>query len=140
MKPVNAFRGSRVDPGAELFSIIDTSAVNFLTYVPEEEIIKVRAGQEAVIELAGMPKRRFGVFAGQVLKVSPAPQLEEESKQLLYPVEIRLQQPWVAWDDKRFFVRNGMRGEASIAYDHDVPLLVAIYDSLVGREDLPSGS
>lgn len=131
---VNDLRGKKVQPGEELLSVIDTSAVDFVTYIPEEALVRIRAGQEAYVELSGLPKRQFDVFQGQVQKVAEAPQLQQVGDDILYPVEIRLRQPWVRWEGNRFFVRSGMRGQAKIAYRYDVPLLVAIYELLVGEE------
>ena len=132
--PVNDLRGKKVQPGEELLSIIDTSAVHFVTYVPEAAVVRIHAGQEAFVELTGLPKRQFDVFTGEVQKVAEAPQLKQVGDEILYPVEIRLRQPWVRWEGNRFFVRSGMRGQARIAYRYDVPLLVAIYELLTGEE------
>jgi len=135
--PVNELRGKKIQAGEQLFSVIDISAVHFVTYVPEESIVRVRTGQLAYVEVSGLPKRRFDVFTGEVRKVSESPQLQQAGQDILYPVEIWLRKPWVLLSDNRFFLRNGMRGTAKISYQHDVSLLVAIYESLSGQEDLP---
>ncbi len=130
--PVEELRGRRVAAGDEILSIIDTSSVHFVTYVPEAAIVKVDAGQEALVELTGLPKRNFDVFQGEVLKVAAEPQLRQTSEEILYPVEIHLRQPWVFWEDNRFYLRTGMRGVARISYRNDVRFLRAIYELVVG--------
>jgi len=130
--PVEELRGRRVQAGDEVLSIIDTSSVHFVTYVPEAAIVKVDAGQEAYVELTGLPKRNFDVFRGEVLKVAAEPQLLQSSEEILYPVEIHLRQPWVFWEENRFYLRSGMRGVARISYRNDVRFLRAIYETVVG--------
>lgn len=131
--PVNDLVGRRVQPGDELAYVLDPSSVHFVTYVPEAAILKVRTGQDAFVELAGLPKRAFDVFEGEVQKVGARPDAEQGETASLYPVEIRLRQPWVMWDGDRTYVRGGMRGRAKIAYQEDVSVLRAIYETLVGE-------
>jgi hypothetical protein len=139
-EPANELRGKKVQPGDEIGSIIDLESVNFVTYVPEAAILKVRTGQKAFVEITGLPKRTFDVFEGDVQKVAEEPQLKQADTTILYPVEINLRRPWVVWEGKRFYVRSGMQGQAKIAYREEVSILRAIYESLVGEPGLSAAN
>jgi multidrug resistance efflux pump len=135
--PVNDLLGRRVEAGDELLSIIDTKEIFFVTEMPEQAIVRVRSGQIAQVEITGLPKQRFDIFWGQVGKVSQAPMATVVDGAILYPVEIQLHKPWVELAEGRFYLRNGMRGQAKIAYQHNVSFARVIYDVLVGEPKPP---
>jgi HlyD family secretion protein len=140
--PMNELIGRSVQAGDNLFSVIDDTAVYFVTGVPEQAIVRVRSGQTAYVEIAGLPKQRFDIFRGKVGTVAQEPASQESlsgSQDLtLYPVQIQLQQPWIPLEEGRFYLRSGMQGVARIAYRRNVPVVDAIYDFLVGRPEVPS--
>lgn len=139
--PVLDLLGQYVQAGQELMTIIDTASIQFVTLVPEQALVQVRAGQPAQVEIAGLPKNQFRLFTGRVAKVLQEPRLESPSltarQNPLYPVQIRLEEPWIPLDEDRFYLRGGMRGTAKIAYRRDVPLIRALYEFLVGKPQLP---
>lgn len=130
----NELLGRRVAAGDPLLNVADTKSIVFVGQVPEEAIFRVRSGQSAYVEIAGLPKDRFDVFSGQVRTVAPEPaQSSAEPARAFYPVRIWLQEPWIHAEEGRFYLRTGMQGKARIAYRRDVPMLEVIYDVLVGR-------
>lgn len=139
--PVRDLLGRSVKPGEDLFNIIDVTSISFVTRVPEQAIVRVRAGQTAYIEIAGLPKQRFDVFQGEVGAVDQEPAAKSGEGPILYPVRIQLETPWINLaEGRRFYLRSGMQGVARIAYRRDVPLLDALFDLLVGRSEVrPNG-
>jgi multidrug resistance efflux pump len=135
--PSRDLLGQHVQAGKEIFSIIDISSVSFVTRVTEQTIVQVRPGQSAYVEIAGLPKSRFQVFAGRVLRVDQSPMVDAQGGVPLYPVHVQLSEPWIELDEGRFYLRNGMRGTAKIAYRHNVPLIRAVYEFLVGKPEIP---
>jgi len=129
--------GRSVRPGEDLFNVIDVKSISFETRVPEQGIVRVRAGQRAYVEILGLPKQRFDVFHGEVGAVEQAPSAKEGAGPILYPVKIRLRDPWVVLAEGRtFYLRSGMQGTAQIAYRQNVPLLDALLDVLVGHSEV----
>jgi multidrug resistance efflux pump len=138
--PVRDLLGRSVKAGEDLFTIIDVASISFLTRVPEQGIVRVRAGQTAYVEIAGLPKQRFDVFQGEVGVVEQAPETKADNGPILYPVRIRLATPWITLaEGGRFYLRSGMQGVAKIAYRRNVPLFDAIFDELVGRSETRRG-
>jgi multidrug resistance efflux pump len=136
--PINELLGQHVQAGQELLNIIDVSSIFFVTNVPEQALVRVRPGQPAYVEIAGLPKNQFKVFPGQVEKVSQEPELDPKIGHPFYPVQIQIGNPWITLDEGRFYLRSGMRGTAKIAYRRNVPVLEAVYDFLTGKPQLPA--
>lgn len=132
--PTNDLMGRYVKTGEDLLNVIDDRSISFVTRIPEQEIVRVRPGQAAYVEIAGLPKQRFDVFRGSVGTVSQAPDLQEGRTRTLYPVQISLKTPWIPLDEGRFYLRSGMQGVARIAYRRNMPVIDVIYEILVGNE------
>ncbi len=64
----NVTLGQAVEPSTVLFRISDRSQINVVARVYEEDLAKVRQGQEAVVRFLSYPGR---VFAGRVTLVGP---------------------------------------------------------------------
>jgi multidrug resistance efflux pump len=126
--------GRKAAGGEELFQVIDVQSIGFLAHVMEEQIVKIRPGQKAYVEIAGLPKRHFDVFLGRVRQVGEQPHLDEAQGRILYDVQIALDTPWAQLERGRFYLRNGMQGEAKIVYRAEATILSAIRDTLTGRE------
>jgi HlyD family secretion protein len=137
--PTNELIGRYVKTGDNLFSVIDDTSIYFVTRVPEQAIVRVRSGQTAYVEIAGLPKQRFDIFRGEVGTVSQEPDQQEVQDLTLYPVQIQLKTPWIPLEEGRFYLRSGMQGVARIAYRRNVPVVNAIYDLLVGRSEVSRG-
>lgn len=127
-------KGRKVQAGEDIFSIVDTASVHFVANVPDAAIVKIRPGQPVNIELTGLPTRDFDIFRGEISQVSQEPQLTQSTEEILYPVEIRMADPFVLWEGNRFYLRTGMRGIAKISYRSDVRLLRLIYELLIGDQ------
>lgn len=135
--PMRDLLGRSVKPGEDLFNVIDVTSISFVTRVPEQAIVRVRAGQTAYIEIAGLPKQRFDVFQGEVGGVDQEPAAKTGDGPILYPVRIQLETPWITLaEGRRFYLRSGMQGVAKIAYRRNVPIFDALFDLLVGRSEV----
>lgn len=129
--------GQYVEAGQDLLTIVDVASIQFWTRVPEQALVQVRSGQQARLEIAGLPKDQFQLFSGQVERVFLEPDLDASAGAPTYGVQIRLHDPWLPLKEGRFYLRSGMRGTARIAYGRDVPILRAFYEFLVSKPQLP---
>jgi multidrug efflux pump subunit AcrA (membrane-fusion protein) len=129
--------GRSVQAGEVLFNVVDVTSIAFVTRVPEQDIVRVRAGQTAYIEIAGLPKQRFDVFQGEVGTVYQEPDAKAGAGTILYPVRIQLDTPWINLaEGGKFYLRSGMQGVAKIAYRRNVPILDALLDTLLGGSEV----
>ncbi len=96
----------------------------------EQAIVRVRDGQPAQVDIAGLPRQRFRLFSGEVAKVAQDPTASDDTGPRRYAVEIRLREPAIDLDDGRFVLRSGMRGTAKIAFQQRVPLIKGLFDFL----------
>jgi multidrug resistance efflux pump len=135
--PPRDLLGRSVRAGEDLFNIVDVTSISFVTRVPEQDIVRVRAGQTAYIEIAGLPKQRFDIFQGEVGTVDQEPDTKAGAGTILYPVRIQLDTPWITLNEGgRFYLRSGMQGVAKISYRQNVPILQALLDTLAGRSEV----
>lgn len=125
--------GKRVEPGEMVFSVVDPTAIRFRALVPEEDIVPVRPGQQAVIELAGLPKTRYRVFHGRVLTVDRQPIRAARGEQGVYAVVIAVDDPWVKTrNGATMALPIGMSGTAQIISRPHVGLIEAIREWITG--------
>jgi Cu(I)/Ag(I) efflux system membrane fusion protein len=96
----NALAGTYVQPGAELFQIVDLSKVWVLADVYENEASRVRVGQKARLALGALPGE---TFTGRVQFVYPAVNAETRTLQ----VRIELRNPGLK-------LRPGMYGDVEV--------------------------
>ncbi|MDY7092776.1 MAG: HlyD family efflux transporter periplasmic adaptor subunit [Acidobacteriota bacterium] len=118
--------------GEEVLTILDDTSVQFVASVPEEAIVKIRRGQPVTVEVSGLPKRQFEAFDGTVEEVDLQAQTTASASSS-YRVRIRLERPWVVWEERNFYLRDGMQGRAKISYRSEVRLLRSLVDWLVGN-------
>ena len=102
----------KVTTGDEILTIMDPQSISFIALVPEEAIVKIRPGQPALVELKALPRRKFGLFKGTVEEIAQAPEEGRGDPQVVYPVRIRLNRPWVQRDRQRMYFSSGMQGYA----------------------------
>ena len=125
--------GKRVEPGEMVFSVVDPTAVRFRALVPEEDIVAVRPGQQAIIELAGLPKMKYRVFHGRVLMIDRQPIRAAPGEQGSYAVVIAVEDPWVKTNNgTTMYLPIGMRGTAQIISRPHVGLIEAVRDWITG--------
>lgn len=125
--------GKRVEPGETVFSVVDPTAIRFRALVPEEDVVPVRPGQQAVIELAGLPKARYRVFRGRVLAIDRQPIRATPGGQGVYAVLITVDDPWVTTrTGTTMYLPIGMRGTAQIISRAHVGLLEAVREWITG--------
>ena len=89
--------GELVTVGSNVLRITDLDRVNLMIYVNEEELAKVRLGQDARVSVDGYPGRAFD---GKVIYVAPSAeftpknvQTKEERTKLVFGVKIEVQNP-----------------------------------------------
>lgn len=89
--------GEYAAPGAPLVRVADLSTVYLTIYVPGPALSRIRLGQEARIEVDGMPERDF---AGRLRRIADEAeftprnaQTAEARAQLVYAVEIEVPNP-----------------------------------------------
>ncbi|MGZ5443099.1 MAG: HlyD family secretion protein [Thermoanaerobaculia bacterium] len=126
--------GKRVEPGEIVFSVVDPTAIRFRALVPEEDVVPVRPGQEAIIELAGLPKTKYRVFRGRVLTIDRQPQERNApGDQGAYPVVIAVDEPWVKTSSGgTMYLPIGMRGTVRIISRPHVGIIEAIREWATG--------
>jgi multidrug resistance efflux pump len=126
--------GKNVTPGEVVFSVVDPTAIRFRALVPEEDVVPVREGQQAIIELSGLPKTRYRVFHGRVLTVDRQPTRSAPGEPGVYAVVIAVDDPWVKShnDGKTMSLPIGMRGTARIISHPHVGLIEAVREWITG--------
>lgn len=121
-----------VRAGEELLQVVDARSIHFLSQVPDVGILRVRPGQQATVELEGLPGLRFTAISGGLDSRVSSPEAEGPAGLPHHPVALELEQPWADLRGERFFLRAGMRGTARIAYQRDVPVLKVALELLTG--------
>lgn len=96
----NAFAGSYVQPGTELFRLADLSRVWVLADVYEHELSRVSVGQPGTLSLAAYPAK---TFSGKVTYVYPT--VESSTR----TIRVRLE-----FKNPKLELRPGMYGEVSL--------------------------
>jgi membrane fusion protein len=125
--------GKRVEPGEIVFSVVDPTAIRFRALVPEEDVVPVRPGQQAIIELAGLPKTKYRVFRGRVLTIDRQPTRNAPGEQGTYAVLIAVDEPWVKTaSGAAMYLPIGMRGTVRIISRPHVGLIEAVREWIIG--------
>lgn len=99
----NAVRGAFVDPGTELFEIVDLSKVWVLADVYERDAGRVRTGQAASVRIDALPNRRFDGKLGFLY-----PSLDPATRTLRVRIEL---------ENRKLELRPGMYGNVVIRLD-----------------------
>ncbi|HEX6098727.1 MAG TPA: HlyD family efflux transporter periplasmic adaptor subunit [Thermoanaerobaculia bacterium] len=125
--------GKRVEPGEVVFSVVDPTAIRFRALVAEEDVVPVRPGQQAIIELAGLPKTKYRVFHGRVLTIDRQPTRSAPGEPGVYAVVIAVDDPWVkTHNGPTMSLPIGMRGTARIISRPHVGLIEAVREWITG--------
>lgn len=90
----NYKKGEVVKPGSEIATLGNTDDLYLYTYIPENRLDKVKAGQEVQIAVDSYPKKRF---KGKVTYISPEAeftpknvQTEEDRVRLVFKVKLKV--------------------------------------------------
>jgi len=93
----------------------------------------VRPGQEATIELTGLPKIKYRTFHGHVLTVDRQPTRAAPGEQGSYAVVIAVEDPWVKTQNgATMYLPIGMSGTARIVSRPHVGLIEAVREWVTG--------
>lgn len=95
--------GAGVQRGQVLFTIYDLSAMNFLANADEADIVKVKVGQEAEVELDAFPDQ---TIKGKVVKIGLVSEILSTGS-TVFAVEIELEKSTLG-------LKVGMNGHADI--------------------------
>lgn len=102
--------GDQVQAGESLLELVQGNAWRAEVAVREEEVAKVRPGQEARVHVAAFPRLEYGAFTGTVESVAREPRSSGEG----YEVRIQLREAEVRDGDRRYDLACGMTAEARI--------------------------
>ena len=120
---VVAFRqlevGEMAGPGSPAFTVMDTSVLHLRAGVPEDQVVRIHAGQAVIATVSAFPNHPF---IGTVGKVGIA----ADDRTKLFPVEIHIPNP-------EGLLRPGMVGRGSILVEtlediFVIPLGVTVKD------------
>lgn len=112
--------GWRVVEGTPLFRIADTTRLVAVLHIPQSELGRIRAGQDAAILVDAMPKKRF---AATIDRISPTVDAEDGSFRATLYI-----------DNREGRLAPGMFARFSIAWEKHAGALVVPSRALV-RED-----
>ena len=125
--------GKRVEPGEVVFSVVDPTAIRFRAMVAEEDVVPVRPGQEAIIELAGLPKTKYRAFQGRVVSIDRQPIRAATGDPGVYAVVIAVDDPWIkTHSGTTMYLPIGMRGTARIISRPHAGILEAVREWIIG--------
>lgn len=106
--------GSTVQPGDEMLSIVpDDETLILEAKVQNQDIGFVRPGMEVKVKLVTFPYQEFGMIEGTVSKVSPNA-VNEQNGELVFPVQVQLQQQSVRTHNQEVVLSPGMTATAEI--------------------------
>jgi HlyD family secretion protein len=90
-------KGETVTQMSSLFKVSDLRTVDLIIYISEEELGKVKLGQEAVVSVDAYPDKNY---TGKVIYISPEAeftpkniQTKDERTKLVFAVKIRIDNP-----------------------------------------------
>jgi len=90
----------RLDPGRELFTLVDISRIKVRAKVLESEVGKMRAGREATLRFSAYPGK---AFTGRIESVSPVINAEDKTCAV-----------YITMDNPSEEIKPGMHAEAEI--------------------------
>lgn len=120
----NELLGRHVAAGDPLFTIVDPNTVRFVAMLNESGVIRVRPGQEVLVEINGIPRSSFNRLRGTVEQVAAATERDG------FPARVRLAQAWVPVEGQRVWLRSGMTGSVRIVYRYGAPLFEHLWRSI----------
>ena len=116
--------GEMVSPGMPVATVVDLRRVRVQLSVSEEEIVKVRRGQPAMLRIDAYPNRQF---QGAVSLVG----LKADSRSRSFPVEV------VASNDPEALLRPGMIARVEVQVGKHRNVLLVPRDAVLDRKDGP---
>lgn len=128
---VEELRGTVVREGEVVLEIGDLSKMNFIAYVGESEIPKVKIGQGVRIFINAFPYRKYKVFTGKVVNISLKPVLTKQG--IAFETQIEVDEPWVSLSPTKFFLKPGLSGKAVIITKQNVRLVKKIFEGALKR-------
>ncbi|HKB87900.1 MAG TPA: efflux RND transporter periplasmic adaptor subunit [Ignavibacteriaceae bacterium] len=104
-------KGETVTQMSSLFKVSDLRTVDLIIYISEEELGKVKLGQEAVVSVDAYPDKNY---TGKVIYISPEAeftpkniQTKDERTKLVFAVKVRI-------DNPKYELKPGMPADASV--------------------------
>jgi RND family efflux transporter MFP subunit len=109
----------KVEPGRDLFTLVDISGIKVIAKVLESEVGRMRTGRKVDLRFSGCPGR---VFRGAVAAISPVVNPEDKT----CAVHVALENP-------REAVKPGMHAEVEIAVEVHRDRLLVPQDAVLVR-------
>lgn len=110
--------GSVVSPGTVLFELVDVSRLRLQVMVTEDQIARIRSGQQATIAVSALPEKQF---SGKVIFIA-----SKAGNTLGFPVELELV------NDPKHLVKAGMYGTARFEFSSASTVILIPRSSFVG--------
>ncbi len=118
---VEELAGTRVSTGTAIMEIGDLAMMNFSAQVHESDIPHVREGQEANIFINAFPHRHYKVFHGEVVAISPRPEMTNAG--VVFETTVRIDDPWVEVGSSTVALKRGLSGTVKVVVKHKVRLI-----------------
>lgn len=122
---VEELAGTRVTTGTAIMEIGDLSVMNFIGEVRESDIPHVEPGQEARIFINAFPHRKYKVFQGRLIAISPRPKLTGAG--IVFEVTTRIEDPWVEVSSSSLPLKPGLSGKVKVVVKHKVRLIKLVF-------------
>lgn len=133
--------GGRVEAGEQLMTIVpDGEELIVEAAVSNRDVGFVAVGQRAQIQFDAFPFERYGALDGEIVAVALDAQREDSTGAWVYPVEVRLTDPFVEAAGRRLDVQPGMTATVNavtgerryIAFVFE-PIIAALAESFTER-------
>lgn len=120
----NRIPGVVTQPGQSLLQMIPFGTLTAKVQVPNKDIAGIRSGMPVELRIDAFPSTEFGSVKSQIETIGSDVLPADNSRpgQTLFPVEIRLSQPFLARGEKQFPLTPGLSVTANIKVGTRAPI------------------
>jgi multidrug resistance efflux pump len=126
---VEGLVGEKASEGQAILEIGDLSQMNFIAEVDETALPQIKPGQEVRVFVNAFPHRKYGIFQGKVVSISPKPKLTDRG--IFFEAKIGIKDPWVkvrsGVGSAAIALKPGLSGKAKIVTEHSVRLIQIVF-------------
>ncbi len=106
--------GDVVQPAQPIMVIVPNHArLEVEAMVQNKDIRWLREGQPVKVKVESFPYTRYGYLNGEVRQIAPDA-ISDEQRGWVYPVRVRLEQPWFDIDNQKRWLQPGMTLTADV--------------------------
>jgi membrane fusion protein (multidrug efflux system) len=120
--------GTMAVEGQPLFRICDLNQMGFIARISENDIARIKIGQEVRLFINAFPHRQYGIIDGAVTDIPSLALTMEDG--VGYEVRIAIDSPWVVEDSMRIHFVTGMTGRAEVVIKKDVRLIARFFEGV----------